>query len=185
MKIWKQTYGRVLAFVIIIVSTWTGYTTECAAAVQNVAVIVYTKSKLKVVKFLLAHEKKNGIWVLPGGGIDNKENPIDAAARELYEETAAEPYFDPKNFQGRIVSNYTYKGHTEMYIYKADDGSDQKIDVNTGWKIRVLKLGHSYKEMDKWKWVDYSEVMEMIKNKEIKFNSLKDYIDSTDLANLK
>ena len=38
--------------------------------------------------FLAVKRKDVPIWVLPGGGIDDHESPEQAAARELYEETA-------------------------------------------------------------------------------------------------
>lgn len=36
---------------------------------------------------LLIKRRDIPVWVLPGGGIENNENPEDAACREMYEET--------------------------------------------------------------------------------------------------
>ena len=45
-------------------------------------VILYDEDK----KLVIVESKKSGIYNLPGGGIDPKENPVDAALRELEEE---------------------------------------------------------------------------------------------------
>lgn len=38
-------------------------------------------------RFLLLHDAETGFWVTPGGRIERGENPLQAAARELEEET--------------------------------------------------------------------------------------------------
>ena|GEM_PF-1050712 len=45
---------------------------------------VFTKDKTKI---LLIERRDVPVWVLPGGGIDDDEDPHDACIREVYEET--------------------------------------------------------------------------------------------------
>lgn len=35
----------------------------------------------------IADDERNGKWVFPGGGVDGGESPLQAAVREVYEET--------------------------------------------------------------------------------------------------
>lgn len=46
-------------------------------------VVVHSETK----KFLLVHHKKLGVWLPPGGHIDEGELPHEAAVREVKEET--------------------------------------------------------------------------------------------------
>jgi len=51
---------------------------------QSVAAIVFSTDKSKL---LLVKRRDVPVWALPGGGIDEKEKPEDAAIREVLEET--------------------------------------------------------------------------------------------------
>jgi len=44
-------------------------------------------------KILLVHHKKFGKWLQPGGHIEKFENPVDAAIREIKEETGVDISF--------------------------------------------------------------------------------------------
>ncbi|MEV8034116.1 NUDIX domain-containing protein [Streptomyces sp. NPDC086182] len=61
---------------------------------------------------LLIHKTDNGLWALPGGGIDLGESAPDAAVRETKEETG----FDVE--VTGLVGLYTNPGHVMAY----DDG---------------------------------------------------------------
>ena len=39
-------------------------------------------------KMLLVHHKKFDRWMIPGGHVEETENPVEAALREVQEETA-------------------------------------------------------------------------------------------------
>ena len=65
--------------------------------IQNVkkhftaSVWIVTNSRPK--KILLLHHKKLGKWLQPGGHIESHENPVDAAIREVLEETGIDINF--------------------------------------------------------------------------------------------
>lgn len=50
-------------------------------------------------KIILVHHKKTGMWMQPGGHIENFENPIEAAIREVREETGLDISFIKKKIK--------------------------------------------------------------------------------------
>lgn len=61
---------------------------------------------------LLIHKTDNGLWALPGGGVDVGESAVDAAVRETWEETGF-------NIEVTgLVGLYTNPAHVMAY----DDG---------------------------------------------------------------
>ena len=51
-------------------------------------------------ELLLFHQSEYGIWMVPQGGIDNKENVVDAIVRETVEEVGIDII---KNFSGNPI----------------------------------------------------------------------------------
>ena len=86
--------------------------------IQNVAIMLFVNNSTKVVFVRNFKTKK---WMLPGGRIDNKETPWQAAAREYQEETGNKL---PSNLQEKDFDYYDQlhsKGEfTRIFIGKTD-----------------------------------------------------------------
>lgn len=53
-------------------------------------------------------------WVTPGGGIDDGETPIEAAVRELWEETGLEA--TPSQLQGPVAERHVRHGYSDRIL---------------------------------------------------------------------
>ena len=60
------------------------------ALTADVVALTWHQGELKVLMIERAHEPFKGRWALPGGFVDAGEGPLEAAARELLEETGVE-----------------------------------------------------------------------------------------------
>jgi putative (di)nucleoside polyphosphate hydrolase len=105
----------------------------------------------------------SGTWQMPQGGIDEGEEPIDAARRELAEETgivdvsvlAELPEWltyelpdglpDPPRWRSR------YRGQRQRWFAFRYRGTDDAID-----------LAVEEPEFDAWRWVPLAEVVDLI-----------------------
>lgn len=106
-------------------------------------------------------------WQLPQGGIDKGEDPIDAAIRELYEETSitscsiltAAPdwiiYDLPDNLLGKALRG-KYRGQKQKWFAMLFEGNAAEIDVrNPGG-------GEHPAEFTSWRWVDLEDITSLI-----------------------
>ncbi len=101
-------------------------------------------------------------WQMPQGGIDKGESPLDAAWRELKEETGTDKaevigesrdwyVYDlpvdlaPKLWRGR------FRGQTQKWFVFRFLGSDRDIDIAT-----------ENPEFSGWKWADMAELPDLI-----------------------
>ncbi len=99
---------------------------------------------------------------MPQGGIDKNENAIDAAKRELKEETGItsvtiikqsskiHTYDLPDYLIGKIWKG-EFKGQTQTWFLAQFIGKDDEI-----------KLDQKNPEFKKWKWVDLKELPNLI-----------------------
>ncbi len=106
------------------------------------------------------------LWQMPQGGIDDGEDPWDAAQRELLEETnissirliAESPdwyaYDLPDEALGRALKG-RYRGQTQKWFAVRFEGSEAEIDIeNPGG-------GHK-PEFDQWRWAELNEIPGLI-----------------------
>ncbi len=105
-------------------------------------------------------------WQMPQGGIDKGEAPLDAAKRELWEETgitsatllAEAPewinYDLPSNILGTALKG-KYRGQTQRWFAFQFDGDDNEINIlepPSGTEV----------EFDRWEWVEIDELARRI-----------------------
>lgn len=105
-------------------------------------------------------------WQMPQGGIDPGEQPIEAAYRELREETnvasvsllAEAPdwlSYDLPREIGREAWRGKYRGQSQKWFAFRFDGDESEIDIQSP--------GGGHKpEFDAWRWVPLEETPELI-----------------------
>ena len=115
------------------------------------AVFLGRRKKTRDAGPLAGHE-----WQMPQGGIDDGEEPFEAALRELYEETnvssatliAEAPqwlsYDLPVDARGRWRGRY--RGQTQKWFLLRFTGADSEIDIE-----RPAGGAHPA-EFDGWRW---------------------------------
>ena len=103
-------------------------------------------------------DNPNNFWQMPQGGVDGNENFLEAARRELEEETGVrdadlikemdgyQTYFLPKNLLG-IIWKGKYKGQKQKWFCMRFNGNDSEINIKT-----------KKPEFSEWKWVDVDEI---------------------------
>ncbi|MEO1205131.1 MAG: RNA pyrophosphohydrolase [Pseudomonadota bacterium] len=106
-------------------------------------------------------------WQMPQGGIDKGETPIEAAHRELFEETGilakdvailAESaswinYDLPKELLGRIWKG-RFRGQTQRWFLLRFTGDDADINITPDDPDMI--------EFDAWRWADMDELMGLV-----------------------
>ena len=105
---------------------------------------------------------KNDYWQMPQGGIDNGEDPLTAAYRELEEETSIKnvelikeiegtiTYELPENLLG-IIWKGKYRGQKQKWFLMRYLGTDEEINIKTD-KPEFLD----------WKWIDLEMITEVV-----------------------
>jgi putative (di)nucleoside polyphosphate hydrolase len=106
-------------------------------------------------------------WQMPQGGIDKGEDQLEAAHRELYEETnvtsiqllAEAPawiYYDLPDADLGVGLKGKYRGQRQRWFAFLFTGDETEIDVTTpgGGQFRA--------EFDKWRWEDLTQTPDLI-----------------------
>lgn len=102
------------------------------------------------------------LWQMPQGGIDKGEKPIDAAYRELYEETGIHSidllaetndwiHYDLPNELMGIALKGKYRGQKQKWFAFSFTGDISEIAINPP------PAGNTA-EFDEWAWVDLEEL---------------------------
>ena len=103
-------------------------------------------------------------WQMPQGGIDPGETPVDAALRELEEETGVRrdlvrilresarwlDYDLPAHLVGKLWGG-RYRGQTQRWFAAAFDGTDSDVDIDT-----------KHREFRAWAWMPPELLVERI-----------------------
>jgi putative (di)nucleoside polyphosphate hydrolase len=101
-------------------------------------------------------------WQMPQGGIDKNESPLDAAWRELHEETGIKSakllaesegwlrYDLPPDLAARLWKG-KYRGQEQKWYAFRFTGPESEIDI-----------AQEHPEFSAWKWVDFREVPTLI-----------------------
>lgn len=103
-------------------------------------------------------------WQMPQGGVDPGETPLEAALRELREETGARkrhvevlresaawiPYDLPADLAGRLWKG-RYRGQTQKWFALRFLGTDADIDIT-----------RTPPEFSRWAWMDHRDLIDRI-----------------------
>ena len=127
---------------------------------SGVGIIVLNKNdKVFVAKRI---DNPKNFWQMPQGGVDNDEDFLKAAYRELYEETSIKSVELIKELDGTITYELPdrllgiiwkgkYKGQKQKWFLMRFVGNDKDININT--KIP---------EFLDWKWIDIDQITEVV-----------------------
>ena len=109
-------------------------------------------------------DNPKNFWQMPQGGVDKNENFLDAAKRELKEETSIKnvrlikeiegwlTYELPKDLLGKIWKG-KYRGQKQKWFIMKFLGSNNEININT-----------KEPEFLDWKWIKPSKLPEVVIN---------------------
>ena len=107
-------------------------------------------------------DNPKNFWQLPQGGVDENENLLNAAKRELEEETGVKSvklikelegwleYDLPSNLMGKIWDG-KYRGQSQKWFVMKFLGKNDEINVNT-----------RNPEFLDWKWVEIDKITDLV-----------------------
>ncbi len=122
-------------------------------------IVLNEKNKVFVAKRI---DNPKNFWQMPQGGVDNGEDFLSAAYRELEEETSIKnvelikeidgtiTYDLPENLLG-VIWKGKYRGQKQKWFLMRYLGKDDDINIQTN-KPEFLD----------WKWIDLDELTEVV-----------------------
>jgi putative (di)nucleoside polyphosphate hydrolase len=127
---------------------------------SGVGIVVLNKSdKVFVAKRI---DNPKNFWQMPQGGVDDGEDFLKAAYRELYEETSIKNVELIKELNGTITYELPdrllgiiwkgkYKGQKQKWFLMRFVGEDKEINIKT-----------KNPEFLDWKWIDIDQITEVV-----------------------
>ena len=129
---------------------------------SGVGIVVLNKNnKVFVAKRI---DNQRNFWQMPQGGVDDGEDYLAAAYRELEEETSIKnvklvkeldgliSYELPGNLLG-VIWKGKYRGQEQKWFVMKFLGQDSEIDIKT-----------KHPEFSEWKWIDLEKITELVVN---------------------
>ena len=127
---------------------------------SGVGIVVLNKdNKVFVAKRI---DNQKNFWQMPQGGVDEGENYLAAAYRELEEETSIKnvdlvkelngliSYELPKNLLG-VIWKGKYRGQKQKWFVMKFLGEDSEINIKT-----------RHPEFCEWKWIDLENITDLV-----------------------
>ena len=102
-------------------------------------------------KVFIVHHKKSGLWLAPGGHVDQDEGLLETLNREINEELGVENFFQqlPSPFLLTITpienKNRSCKIHYDIWYTMNTDGSDFTIDTREFYNTKWLTISEAEK----------------------------------------
>ena len=127
---------------------------------SGVGIIVLNKdNKVFVAKRI---DNPKNFWQMPQGGVDEGENFLNAAYRELEEETSIKNVELIKELDGMITYELPdrllgiiwkgkYRGQKQKWFLMRFNGDEQEIDIKT-----------KNPEFLDWKWIELDQITEVV-----------------------
>ena len=127
---------------------------------SGVGIIVLNKSDKVFVAQRIDNPKN--FWQMPQGGVDDGEDFLKAAYRELYEETSIKNVEIIKELDGTITYELPdrllgiiwkgkYRGQKQKWFLMRFLGEDKEINIKT-----------KNPEFLNWKWIDIDQITEVV-----------------------
>jgi len=130
----------------------------------NVGIVIFNSDKNIWIGKRIDNNTREG-WQLPQGGIDHQEEPLDAAIREVYEETGITTIKNIATIDNWIKYNLPldiaknkwggkYIGQKQKWYLFYFYGDENEININI----------NKQPEFSKWKWADEQYVKDNVTN---------------------